>query len=273
MRRSRIKSEANVSFFAFQDIITSVSGILILIVLMMVLMLRTPGGGNSPVDLSERRSLHELENLIESAIERIKDLATKDLLTGGESIDELKDEIARLQKELNTEGDPLRLALLRDVEAVALELARIRSNVNTTEAETQQSLVKLAELQAAYDARADFLQQNKEASQVWLRFNPTEKSPIILELSDSAAVLRDIRNPDFRETIAASAISARVLELAGRNDRSSSYFVFFIRPSGIEHVSLLRELLAKEGFSLGYRALAEDAVVKIYTEETLEFPK
>ncbi len=68
MRRRRIKSDANVSFFAFQDIITSVSGILILIVLMMVLMLRTPSGGVAPVEPSETRSPEELAKLIETAI-------------------------------------------------------------------------------------------------------------------------------------------------------------------------------------------------------------
>jgi hypothetical protein len=45
----------------------------------------------------------------------------------------------------------------------------------------------------------------------------------------------------------------------------------FIRPSGIGQVSILSEVLTKEGFSLGYRPLAERAVVKIFTEETLEF--
>jgi len=86
MRRSRTKSDANVSFFAFQDIITAVSGILILIVLMMVLMLRTPAGGVAPVELSETRPLEELEKLIGMAIAKIRELAVGDLETGGETV-------------------------------------------------------------------------------------------------------------------------------------------------------------------------------------------
>jgi hypothetical protein len=271
MRRSRIKSDANVSFFAFQDIITSVSGILILIVLMMVLMLRTPSGGVAPVEPSETRPLEELEKLIETAIAKVRELAVNDLETGGETVAELEAAIARLEKGLDEDGDPLRRALLREVEAAAAELARIREQVAASEALREAARAELAKVEAAIATRADFLRENQDASQVWLRFNPTEKVPVILELSGSGAVLRDIRKADFRENIAAAALPGRVRELAGQHDRTSSYFVLFIRPSGIGQVSILSEVLTKEGFSLGYRPLAERAVVKIFTEETLEF--
>jgi hypothetical protein len=266
MRRRRIKSDANVSFFAFQDIITSVSGILILIVLMMVLMLRTPSGGVAPVEPSETRSPEELAKLIETAIGKIRELAADDLETGGETVAGLEAAIARLEKELDEEGDPLRRALLREVEAAAAELARIREQLAASEAARETARAELAIAE-----RAEFLRDNQDASQVWLRFNPTEKIPVILELSGAGAVLRDIRKADFRENIAAAALSGRIRELAGRHDRGSAYFVFFIRPSGVGQVAELREVLSEEGFSLGYRPLAEGAVVKIFTEETLEF--
>ena len=271
MRRRRIKSDANVSFFAFQDIITSVSGILILIVLMMVLMLRTPSGGVAPVETSETRPLEELEKLIETAIAKIRELAVNDLETGGETVAELEAAIARLEKGLDEDGDPLRRALLREVEAAAAELARIREQVVASEALREAARAELAKVEAAIAARADFLRENQDASQVWLRFNPTEKVPVILELSGAGAVLRDIRKAEFRENIAAAALPGRVRELAGQNDQTSAYFVLFIRPSGIGQVSILSEVLTEEGFSLGYRPLAEGAVVKIFTEETLEF--
>lgn len=271
MRRSRIKSGANVSFFAFQDIITAVSGILILIVLMMVLMLRPPSGGFVPAAPSETRSLEELAKLIETAIAKIRELAVGDLEAGGETVAGLEAAIERLEKELDQDGDPLRLALLRDVEAAAGELAVIRGQVAAAETARQVARAELAKVEAAVDTRAEFLRDNQDASQVWLRFNPTEKVPVILELSGSGAVLRDIRKADFRENIAAAALPGRVRELAGRHDRAGAYFVFFIRPSGIGHVPILREVLSEEGFSLGYRPLAEGAVIKIFTEETLEF--
>lgn len=271
MRRRRIKSDANVSFFAFQDIITSVSGILILIVLMMVLMLRTPSGEVAPVVSSETRSLEELTKLIETAIGKIRELAADDLETGGETVAGVEAAIARLEKELDDEGDPLRRALLREVEAAAGELARIREQLAASEAAWEAARSKLAKVEAAIAERAEFLQDNQDASQVWLRFNPTEKVPVILELSGAGAVHRDIRKADFRESIAAAALPGRIRELAGRHDRGSAYFVFFIRPSGVGQVAELREILSEEGFSLGYRPLAEGAVVKIFTEETLEF--
>jgi hypothetical protein len=271
MRRSRTKSDANVSFFAFQDIITAVSGILILIVLIMVLMLRTPAGGVAPVELSETRPIEELEKLIGMAIAKIRELAVGDLETGGETVAKLEAAIARLEKELDEEGDPLRRALLREVEAAAAELARIREQVTASEAARESARAALAKVEAAIAERAEFLRDNEDASQVWLRFNPTEKVPVILELSGAGAVLRDIRKADFRENIAADALPGRVRELAGRHDRSSTYFVLFIRPSGISQVSTLSEVLTEEGFSLGFRPLEEEAVVKIFTEETLEF--
>jgi len=271
MAKARRIQGANVSFFAFQDIITAVSGILILIVILMVLMLRQPGIIDVPVEVTETRTLAELEALIETSMARIRKFAQVDFDTSDESEDRLKEQIEQLQKSLDEEADPLRLALLREVESAEREMTAAIEETTSLEQRRAAAALALIKMQATVDAKADFVKETAATAQVWLKLSTSEKKPILLELDAGGGVLRDMAAPEAKTRIAASSLKERVREMARESDGAESYFVFFIRPSGIAFLPPLQELLQQEGFDLGYRPLDETVELRIFSEDILDF--
>lgn len=271
MPKARRSSGVNVSFFAFQDIITSVTGILILIVIMLVLMLRQPGAVETPVPEVEKRTLAELESLIEKSIEEIRKFATIDLSTGGETLEEVRAEIGKIRSELDAEEDPVRLALLRDVESAEMERDQAQETLEKLIASIEDAEERLEKGEAILGDRTEFVRENAEQEQVWIKYSDTEKEPIVVELGADGGILRDLRNPEFQKRLPASDIESEVRKLAGASDGAESYFVFFIRPDGIQFLQPLRELLTNEGFDIGYRPLGNQEVLKILGPETLKF--
>lgn len=271
MSKPRRIQGANVSFFAFQDIITAVTGILILIVILMVLMLRQPGLVDVPVEMTENRSLEELNALIEEAIVKIKKYAGMDLDTGNETEAGLKEQIEQLQKKLDTGVDPLRLALLQEVESAESELQAAIEGAASLRQQKDAASLALVEIQATVNSKADFVQETTESAQVWLKLRPSDKSPILLELDSDGGVLRDIADPEVKTRIASGSLIERVKQIARAADGAESYFVLFIRPSGIQFLPPLQELLHQEGFDLGYRPLDENTDLKIFSEDVLDF--
>lgn len=268
MARARQSRDANVSFFAFQDIITAVTGILILIVILMVLMLRQPGViekiQTEPV---ETRTLEEIESLISQALIKIRELALIDLPAADETEASVLASIEELQAQVEEETDPLRMALLSDVESAAAELETLKENLVALE-EKQVSLNEsITEAKESVSERASIVEENKSGDQVWLKMDSSDKEPIIVELDHQGAVLRDRNAPDVSKRMPSSTMVTELRSIAREIDGLESYFVFFIRPSGAGFLDPLQEMLREEGIDLGFRPLSEEVELKIYDPE------
>ncbi len=272
MRRTRQSKDANVSFFAFQDIITSVTGILILIVILMVLMLRQPGIiekiQTEPV---ETLTLEEIEPLISQALEKIRQLAQLDLPDPGETEASLLASIKNLEAQLEEETDPLRAALLSDVEATAAEVETLTENLSNLEERQATLKQSIEKIEAMVAKRAAIVEENRGGNQIWLRMDPADKAPIIVELDHRGGVLRDRNDPDIARRISSGSLVSELRKIAQTLDGLESYFVFFIRPSGAEHLIPLQEMLTDEGIDLGFRPLGEEVELKIYDPEAEVF--
>ena len=268
MARARQSRDANVSFFAFQDIITAVTGILILIVILMVLMLRQPGViekiQTEPV---ETRTLEEIESLISQALIKIRELALIDLPAADETEASVLASIEELQAQVEEETDPLRMALLSDVESAAAELETLKENLVALE-EKQVSLNEsITEAKESVSERASIVEENKSGDQVWLKMDSSDKEPIIVELDHQGAVLRNRNAPDVAKRMPSSTMVTELRSIAREIDGLESYFVFFIRPSGAGFLDPLQEMLREEGIDLGFRPLSEEVELKIYDPE------
>lgn len=263
MPRRRYNHRANTSFFAFQDIITAVTGILILIVIVLILMLRQPELMVAPVVAEETRSLAELTALLDEAVSEIRELAGIDLDLGKQSREELLDEIEALSGQLDKEDDPLRTGLLRDLQDSLSELEILETEQTNLEEKKSRKQQELEEMENAVKLKRQEFEDNLNSSQVWLSSRRGEKAPIVIELDSGGGVLRDLGEVDRKRRIPATSLSSTVRNLARKNDSDRSYFVFFIRPSGIEKLEPLKEILVQEGFGLGYRALGENTELKL----------
>jgi hypothetical protein len=271
MPRARRSSGVNVSFFAFQDIITAVTGILILIVIVLVLMLQQPGTVDVPIPEVDKRTLAELELLIEEALVKIKRFATINFTTGNETVEKIKTEIESIQEELGKEEDLARLALLQKVEKTEMERDQARESVESLMKAKAKAEELVSELETTLEERLEFVRENAEQEQVWIQYSESEKEPVIIELGSRGGVLRDLHTPEFKKSFASTNLEREIRSLTGTVDSEESYFVFFIRPSGIAAFRPIREILREEGFDLGYRPLGEKEELKILGPETLEF--
>ena len=258
-RRIRSKG-ANVSFFAFQDIITAVTGILILIVILMVLMLRT--FCRTEPTVTETRSLAEIEQLIQKAISKIKEFATVDFNIGDESIEEL--ELVLVEEELESEGDSLHLVSKEGCGPRITPTTLCRGKwIRNALQRTFQSLRQFYRRKLSFRAST--------TPQLWLKMSVTDKAPIPFEVSSKGIIQRSLEDPEFKLAVRPENISQHLRDIAKDADSSTDYYVFFIRPSGITYVDEIESLVAQEGFDLGLRPLAEELELKIYNEETLDF--
>jgi len=246
-----------------------VTGILILIVIVMVLLIRIPPEAVVIEVVTETRTVEEIEKSIQAAVEKIRALASLDLESGGETEDMVQKEIDTLKGELVERSDPLRIALIRDIETARGDINQLKLDQDSLEQKQLEANLQLKEMAEKLETRDQFIRENGDTSQVWLRKDPAGKEPIILELSSSGAALRDINDPKIREIIGAGELETRLRLIASGHERADSYFVFFIRPSGAEHVEKMSAVIEEEGYKLGYRPLAEDAELKIYSEDLL----
>lgn len=270
MPRRRNNNRANTSFFAFQDIITAVTGILILIVIMLILMLRQPGLMVAPSATEETRSLTELTALLEQAISEIRELAVIDLDLGKQSREELRKEIEALSGQLEKEEDPLRIGLLEDLQASLRELEVLENEKTAFEEKKSSKAQQLAEIEDTIDLNREKYEDNLNSSQLWLSSRRGEKAPIVIELDSSGGVLRDLGAVDWKKRVAGTNLAGAVRDLASQSHSEKSYFVFFIRPSGIDQLKPLKEILIGKGFGLGYRALGENTELKLLPPYEIE---
>lgn len=193
------------------------------------------------------------------------------LSTRGETIEGVQADIERIREKLEVEEDPVRLALLRNVEAAEMERNQARETLEELTTSIKEAEELLEKTLATVAERAEFVRENAAEEQVWIKYSETEKTPIVIELDAGGGILRELQDPDFQERLPSQDIESGVRRIAGKSDGAESYFVFFIRPKGIRFLQPLREILAEEGFDIGYRPLGSREELKILGPETLDF--
>ena len=241
------------SLFAFQDIITSVTGIILLITMMMAVEL---------VQNMQRAA---------SAPQEQKSSAVEGTLRG--AIEENTQEITRLERSLEEtttirfDADALRRRLANLSEATA-ELEKQATRIEVTQREIDQRKTELAEKAKelspeAIEALAE--EQRKIAQQIEamrqsnrIIFNRPEgaaKSPWLVELSGDrilAAEMGASRPPQSFPD------AAEFLTWAGRQNAGALYFVILIKPESIETFDLLQKELQDRQFEVGFDLLTAD---------------
>lgn len=257
MPKRRKAGGANVSFFAFQDIITAVSGILILIVIFLILMLEQPGLMNVPVESPNDLTLEELDDLIREAEKRIREFEVLKLDIAGVTDSDLRAEIGEIKASMLKEESPETKALRNRLEALKTELDSIQKKA--AELETQENqLAGMAELlRGSIDAKADDLAKSKEAKQIWLQPGQTERSPLVVIVEKGGATISGFQNGGLMENVSASQFDT----LLSTTDRATAYFLFFVRPSGIIPFRAMANSALDEGFPISHRALDEETEI------------
>ena len=273
--RLRTGIGTRISFFAFQDIITSVTGILILITLILSLYLNPA----PPVSAEQQQRKQELattlEQLSQANLETEVRQTNLTLLATAPSAGRLQAEIGELEGRLA--GQSNRLASLRqsaveeqrkaDLRAERLglsaerdragrvqrEIAELRETNNVEVAEALQLQEQMRRLQTA-------IQQAQAEHRLWLlpETGNFGKKPILVTVSGTKLTSERFSEPASRKEFPAAAARQGLEQGLAQWNPDQDYVVFYVRPSGIEAFSELSDVARRAGFQIGFDAVEEN---------------
>jgi flagellar biosynthesis chaperone FliJ len=274
--RGRLRAGgAAVGFFAFQDIITSVIGIVIFIALLLSLFI-----GTEADDLRKKR---------------IAELATPEQLA---ELDALLVRIRTLQNDL---GSALSISNSNPQSRIAnLEewLATLISQIETVKQSTptassdqekiQADLKALEKLLAEHQAKRDRLQKDlaeagatneslqrqieeiqkailaeeKKRNDIWLIPDEaiTTKRPVLAIVSSSGF---EVKTLDDSGKGSSSRNGTDIAKLLKPYSTLENYVVFYVRPSAFPNWADIRESVQKLGFEIGYEPVREDQNIQL----------
>lgn len=266
----------SVSFFSFQDIITAVSGIILLIALIMSLRLMEPqltSARAAPEQLAMRDALrNELASLREQVAGWQAGKAGD--LSDGASVSANTANIAALAERL--EAEVLRLSgeagALELPGSLQIDLQGLREEINQQNSELARIKEETKETTAAIDAvRAKVeqaeqvvLAELRDTNDVWLipDRSDTSKEPVIVSV--------------YHDRFSVQPLDAKKPEVVSRSGKDSSdiekllepfkpqdqYVVFYFRPSSLNSFESIKAGAKKLDFEIGYDLVEDDANVQ-----------
>jgi Tfp pilus assembly protein PilN len=267
------------SFFSFQDIIMSVTGILIVIALMLALQIDKLDGSPKTSEISEdaepaTASTGELNDL-EHEISKLKTVLedSRILNRKTESMTEIQEQIARLEEQIisisGPQDTPANLlpnsVKLDDLKSQAAEIIRLKHEIEAANIKlqslgpaVQQSNRNAVELERKVKvAEASVAQIRLDSKKLKLirELSDTTKEPVIVDVSDKQMRLMRFDKP---ETAVIESVEAFQRYLKSYR-KEEQYFVLYFRPSGATRFELLRQAVKNAGFEVGYDAIEEDS--------------
>jgi len=254
-----------ISLFSFQDIITSVAGIIILITLLLAVELLqrklsdTPASFNVPAAplrqelaaaAQERERLRvqlqqqaaEAEELVAASPQRLAQdqAAAEDL-------------VRRLEQELQA------------LEAQAQRAKQAAQQAQTSSAARVADRQKLADLRREIQEKQDEIDRLRRENRVI--YNPApgdSKAAWLVDLSADtlrAAALGKTAPPQVFAGASATARSRNLLAWAKGRDARREYFVLLVRPSAVQAFDAIYQELKAAGFDIGFDCITDDVSV------------
>lgn len=262
----RRKQKVAFSLFAFQDIITSVVGIMILVTLILALEmvqqmeaspLQRTKAVVGEID-SANTNVDDLKAAVERNLALIASLQDR-LVQGAFRIDEVAEFDQRRTAEEIENLNALDVKLGQDLAELAKQLQR--SNDQRSEIEAERDSLDPDDLMAKLE-KLEELKEELEKLKTTKRiiFNPTEgdsKTPWLVEITAATITAAKV-GVSAPPTVFSSPSEFRAW--ARKRDKQSEYFVLLIKPDGIESFEEVHEALRKTGFDVGYDLLNTDQV-------------
>jgi len=260
----RKRQTAPFSLFSFQDIITSVTGIVILIALLLAIEVVYQRAA-SPTG---RRQLlvRESESALQDAQQQIAAIEAR--LAGESSLlDELASAIPERMAEEDAELQKRSEELRREIQALEKADSRQQGEVQaaqTRDFDRRAERTRAAALQAEVDRLNQERKSVREGGRLFFRETQGSKRAWLTEISPQAihcAAIDDPANPLlFKDATAAQRVKA-LLAFARRRQANREYFVLFLKPGTEEQFEAVSEGLEKQGFEFGFDLLGENQTV------------
>jgi hypothetical protein len=253
---ARRKKSMAFSLFAFQDIITSVTGIMVLVTLILALELIQQKESSPPVKtaqvVSQTRAavaqneveIQQLQSRLETGREQMAQVAAFDATHVSQQLKDLKELNDDLDRELDEYAEESEAAARRKDEAKA-EQDRRSSDSQTLE-----------QLTADVKKETELIEKLRKSNRTI--FKPPEgasKTPWLVEVSGEGLIVAQwgVSAPPKR-----FQNPAELRDFAAGRDKGSEYFVLLVKPAGIENFGQARSLLKRAGFDVGFDLLRTD---------------
>ena len=256
MNRLRQGNNLRISFFAFQDIITSVTGILILVALILSFSLRLeadPEAERGEADLKKQK-----ETL--AALERENTRLQQARITASSvTAPEIRVRIERLR---------------REEEQARINLARSQTELQAASehAERTTNAVQLRSEVASLEQNIQELQtrlQNEKTNTNRLMIIPSDealrsqKRPVMIVVNEKTIHLQPLGQQAGMEVQITDRSSLR--DALRRHNSGKEFIVFYFRPSGAKWFDAFRDEARKSGFEVGYDAVEEEKEIVFAT--------
>jgi len=266
----------SVSFFSFQDIITAVSGIILLIALIMSLGVMEPqltSARAAPEQLATRDALrNELESLRAKVAgwQAGKAGDLNDDASIGANAANMIAVAERLEAEglrLSGEARSLELpgSLQIDLRSLRDEIAQQAAELARIKGETKETTISIDAVRAKVEqAEQVVLAELRDTNDVWLipDRSDTSKEPIIVSV--------------YRDRFEVQPVDAKKPNVVSRSGKDSSdiekllepfkpqeqYVVFYFRPSSLGSFESIKAGAKKLDFEIGYDLVEDDANVQ-----------
>ena len=290
MREHFRSFDSKISFFAFADIITAVSGMLIFITLLLATDLGRPTDHRSQAANSEMEQRLQ-EMLSQQAEVDIQNHRLQSLLAAAETApaaEKLESDITRLSAQLA--GEKKQHAAVAEQLAASqtaieardrtLGLTDLKAQIQRENQEVEtlvRQVVKAREEMAGLEQRvanvqSKVLKLREREGKLWLipDKSSTTKEPILATLSRSGAKVERFDHPDQAREFSKSSARTEFDSYLGEAKPLDQYVVFLVRPSGIELFEGLVKLAREKGFEVGFDALEEDREIHFTTPPPLD---
>jgi hypothetical protein len=283
---SRLRSlDSKITFFAFADIITAVSGVLIFVALLLATDLGRPTASQSQT--ASARIEQQLQQTLarQLAMDEQNRRLAELLATAQTSPDpaKLQADIASLRAQFAVEQN--KQAVLTDQMTASQAAIAARDKVlgltdlNAAVGRVLQEIATLASEDAAARAKMDHLEQQiahlesqllklrARKGQIWLipEKSLTTKEPILVTVAESGATVDHFDRPDLRQQIGATGTITAFEACLHKMKPQDQYVVFMVKPSGIASFKDLVKSARNLSFEVGYDALEEDRQVHFGT--------
>ncbi|MFC1757867.1 hypothetical protein ACFL2H_03745 [Planctomycetota bacterium] len=250
------------SLFAFQDIITSVTGIMVLITLMLALELvlrdeSSPTGETTKIVEQIQSTIADIESMEEKAGE-LKDR----LSTGTDSIGDVAGfDAASVNSELG-ELDNFNHKLTADLRKIIkdqADAAKREADAENKRAAKAPDADRVKILHEQIQQKQQTLDDLKSSKRVI--FNPTDgsaKTPWLVEVFKETILTAKTGVTAAPETF--NEVDSFTEWCVNHRNAQTEYFVLLVKPDGIANYQLIRQHLKSKGFDLGYDLLSAEQV-------------
>jgi uncharacterized protein YfcZ (UPF0381/DUF406 family) len=267
------------NFFSFQDIIMSVTGILIVIALMLALQIDRVGESSDPNRISSDSDpgepsdadLESLEMTLMNLKERLEVLHSAARKTESEA--ELRMEIARIEERIlgqtphpapenKFQHEP------HEIEAIktkANEIIRLRDEIKQCEeaiaqssasaGQASQMMLELEQKVKDMEAMVASVRIKSKKLRLIRELSDTTKEPVIVDVRKKVLMIMRFDQP---QAVAISSLNEFYAQIR-KFRKQDQYVVLYFRPSGASRFEELRQAVKNSGFEVGYDAIEEDA--------------